>query len=155
MITTEIHAFTEDVASGCSLGHVVVSVGPATYLTLSTDIVKFEPSLSFSIASFRLSALTSVVVVRKTVKSKIILPIWKFFTSRSSKFSSYFFSRISFQWVSDLLLRCLYLTELLFAYSLSLGSSILPLASNFLVPSIVVIVQMKETNFISNGWTYG
>ena len=28
------------------------------------------------------------------------------------------------------------------------------IASNFLVPSIVVIVQMKETNFISNGWTY-
>ena len=154
-MTTEIHAFTEDVASGCSLGHVVVSVGPATYLTLSTDIVKFEPSLSFSIASFRLSALTSFVVVRKTVKSKIILPIWKFFTSRSSKFCSYFFSRISFQWVLDLLLRCLYLRELLFAYLLSLGSSILPLPSNFSVPSIVVIVQMKETNFISNGWTYG
>ena len=151
MITTTIHAITEHVGSGCSVGHVVVGAGPATCFTLSMDIVKFESPSSFSIASFRLSALTSVVDVRKSVKSKIILPSWKFSTSRLIKFCPYFFSRIPLKWVSSLLLRSLYLTELLFLYSSSQSSFTLPLPSNFLAPSIVVTVEMKETNFFRNG----
>ena len=151
MITTAMYGFTWHVGSGCSVGHVVVGVGPATCFTLSMDIVKFESPSCFSITSFRLSALTSVVDVRKTVKSKITLPFWKFFTSRSSKFCPYFFSRIPLKWVSSLLLRSLYLTELLFLYSSSQNSFTLPLPSNFLAPSIVVTVEMKETNFFRNG----